>query len=171
MKRDLCIILPVVLLCCLLIVGCQPRQGDALTNNTDEQVLNLYGVDPLTLDPAVSGEMTSHGYVMQLFGGLVRLNDNLEPAPDIARKWEVNNNGMTYTFYLRDDVQFHNGRGVKAEDTSLPTADKSIALVKSFCKNPNIRGIMVTGGNPNHVATGVNGSVIRLVRPNISNTP
>ena len=109
MKRVIYILLSVVLLCSLLIVGCQPAE-------TEEQVLNLYGIDPLTLDPAVSGEMTSHEYIMQLFGGLVRLGDNLEPTPDIARECQVSADGATYTFYLRDDVRFHNGREVKAED-------------------------------------------------------
>ncbi len=35
-------------------------------------VLNLTGIDPLTLDPGVSGEMTSHEYIMQIYSGLVR---------------------------------------------------------------------------------------------------
>jgi len=108
MKKILYIFLSAILLSSLLVVGCQSEQ--------EEQVLNLYGIDPLTLDPAVSGEMTSHSYIMQLFSGLVRLGDNLEPAPDIAQSWQVSDDGRTYTFYLRDDVKFHNGRGVKADD-------------------------------------------------------
>ena len=60
--------------------------------------------------------MTSHEYIMQLFSGLVRLDDNLEPAPDIAQRWEVSDDGRTYTFYLRQDVKFQDGREVKAED-------------------------------------------------------
>ena len=107
MKKILYIFLSAILLSSLL-VGCQSEQ--------EEQVLNLYGIDPLTLDPAVSGEMTSHSYIMQLFSGLVRLGDNLETAPDIAQSWQVSDDGRIYTFYLRDDVKFHNGRGVKADD-------------------------------------------------------
>jgi len=53
---------------------------------------------------------------MQLFSGLVRLDDNLEPVPDIAQRWRVSDDGRTYTFYLRQDVSFHNGKEVKAED-------------------------------------------------------
>ncbi len=76
----------------------------------------MYGIDPITLDPAISGEMTSHEYIMQLFSGLVRLDDDLEPAPDIAQRWQVSDDGRTYTFYLRQDVRFHDGREVKAGD-------------------------------------------------------
>ena len=92
MKKVVYIVLSVVLSCSLLLVGCQPKQEVAPTPVTEE-VLSLYGIDPLTLDPAVSGEMTSHEYIMQLFSGLVRLGDNLEPAPDIAQKWQVSDDG------------------------------------------------------------------------------
>ena len=79
-------------------------------------VLNLYGIDPLTLDPALSGDATSHNYILQLFSGLVQLDDDLKPAPDIAKNWKVSSDGQTYTFYLRKDVRFHDGREVKAQD-------------------------------------------------------
>jgi len=115
MKRSLYIILSVILLCSLLVFLlpasiCQPAPV------TEGEVLNLYGIDPLTLDPAVAGEMTSHQYITQLFSGLVRLDDNLESAPDIAQSWQVSDDGRTYTFYLEHDVRFHDGREVKAED-------------------------------------------------------
>ena len=115
MKRTLYLFLS-VLLCGLLIAGCQPVPQETPTPTTEARLLSLYGIDPLTLDPAVAGEMTSHQYIMQLFSGLVRLDDKLEPAPDIAQRWQISDDGRTYTFYLRQDVRFHNGRGVKAED-------------------------------------------------------
>ena len=116
LKRTISVILAAVWLSSLLIAGCQPAPEEIPTPITTGKVLNLDGTDPHTLDPAVSGEMTSHQYIMQLFGGLVRLDDNLAPAPDIAREWRVSANGRTYTFYLRRDAKFHNGREVKAED-------------------------------------------------------
>ena len=117
MKKVLYIILSAVLLCSLLLAGCLPSPSPAPPVPVGgEGVLNLYGVDPLTLDPAVSGEMISHEYIMQLFSGLVRLDDNLEPAPDIAQSWRVSEDGRTYTFYLRDDVRFHDGRQVTTDD-------------------------------------------------------
>ena len=108
MKRTLCTLLLIILLASPLFVGCQTI--------TTGDTLNLYGIDPLTLDPAVSGEVTSHAYITQIFSGLVRLDDNLEPAHDIAQEWQVSDDGKTYTFYLRQDAKFHNGRQVKAED-------------------------------------------------------
>ncbi len=114
MNRTVYILLSAILLSSLLLAGCQlePRAPTP----TAEGELNLYGIDPLTLDPAISGDATSHQYITQIFNGLVRLGDNLEPAPDIAQKWEVSDDGRVYTFYLRQDASFHSGREVKAED-------------------------------------------------------
>jgi oligopeptide transport system substrate-binding protein len=116
MKRIVYTLFSIVLVCSLLLIGCQPAQQPLPTPTTEETVLNLYNIDPYTLDPALSSEMTSHSYVMQLFSGLVRLDDKLEPAPDIAERWQVSDDGKTYTFYLRQDAKFHDGREVKAED-------------------------------------------------------
>ena len=78
--------------------------------------LNLYGIDPYTLDPALAGDSASVEYITQIFSGLVRLDERLEPIPDIAESWVVSADGRIYTFYLRKDVFFHNGRQVKAAD-------------------------------------------------------
>ncbi len=53
---------------------------------------------------------------MQIFSGLVKLDDNLEPSPDIAKTWDISQDNLTFTFYLRDDVVFQDGRGVTAAD-------------------------------------------------------
>jgi len=78
--------------------------------------LKLWDVGPLTLDPAISGEMSSHLYIMQIFNGLVKLNENLEPVSDLAERWSVSPDGKTYTFFLRRDARFHNGKPVTASD-------------------------------------------------------
>jgi len=122
--KKIIIVLALLILSSLLAGGCTcdgviPPTSNGVTPpppTGEGGVLNLYGIDPYTLDPAVSGEMTSHVYLMQLFSGLVRLDDNLEPAPDIAERWEISNQGCTYTFYLRPEVKFQDGRPVTAAD-------------------------------------------------------
>jgi oligopeptide transport system substrate-binding protein len=80
------------------------------------QTLNLWDQGPLTLDPAISSEMSSHIYVMHIFSGMVRFDSELKPVPDIADHWVVSDDGKTYTFYLRKDVKFHDGRPLTAQD-------------------------------------------------------
>jgi oligopeptide transport system substrate-binding protein len=78
--------------------------------------LNLAGENPLTLDPARSMEMSSHGYILQIFSGLVTLDDDMNPVPDIAASWSVSEDGLTYTFKLRPGVKFHSGAALTARD-------------------------------------------------------
>jgi len=92
-----------------LSLACLPQE-------TGGSVLNLWDEGPITLDPAVSGDMSSHLYVMHLFSGLVKLDGDMNVAPDIATSWDILDEGTTYVFHLRRDVRFHSGRQVTATD-------------------------------------------------------
>jgi len=114
MKRMGQFVLLPLLICTLLLLpsgGCQ-YGGEFLS----EGVLNLGSTGPITLDPAISGEMTSHAYVIQIFSGLVRLDENLNVVPDIAERWQKSQDGRVYTFYLCQGVKLHSGKEVKAAD-------------------------------------------------------
>lgn len=80
------------------------------------QALTLYDTGPITLDPALSRDASSHAYIVQLFSGLVAFDKDLNLIPDIAQDWELSPEGTTYTFYLRPGVSFHDGRPVTAWD-------------------------------------------------------
>jgi oligopeptide transport system substrate-binding protein len=81
-----------------------------------EDTLRLWDTGPLTLDPAISADMSSHRYVMQIFSGLVRLDHELNIEPDMAESWELSSDNRTYTFQLRQGVKFHSGKEVVAAD-------------------------------------------------------
>ena len=72
--------------------------------------------DPPTLDPHLVTDTTSAGLVVELFSGLVALNTDLQLVPDIAERWDISEDGKTYTFYLRDNAKFHDGRQITAGD-------------------------------------------------------
>ena len=78
--------------------------------------LRLAGDDPVTLDPHIAGDSGSAEYIVEIFGGLVTITPDLELALDLAASFEVSGEGTVYTFTLRDDVFFHQGRRVTAED-------------------------------------------------------
>ncbi len=68
-----------------------------------------------TLDPArwlYGGD----GLVGDLFSGLARLGVDLRPVPDLAEDWEISDDGTVYTFHLRPDVTFHDGKPFTADD-------------------------------------------------------
>lgn len=72
--------------------------------------------DPPTLDPHLTTDTTSAGLVVEIFGGLVALNTDLQLVPDLAERWDVSQDGRVYTFYLRPNAKFHNGKTVTAQD-------------------------------------------------------
>jgi ABC-type transport system substrate-binding protein len=74
------------------------------------------GDDPPTLDPHLTTDATSAVYIVEVFGGLVTIDRNLNIVPDLAESWDISNGGRTYTFHLRKDAKFHNGKPVAAQD-------------------------------------------------------
>ena len=72
--------------------------------------------DPKTLEPGLFSELIT-GYVANdMHAQLLRFDDKNQPAPYIAKSWALSSDGLTYTFTLRDDVKFQNGRKVVADD-------------------------------------------------------
>ena len=72
--------------------------------------------DPPTLDPHLTTDATSATIIVEVFGGLVTIDPKLNIVGDLAESWDVSPDGMTYTFHLRRDAKFHNGKPVTAHD-------------------------------------------------------
>jgi len=86
---------------------------------TSGGTLRFFQDAPATLDPALVQDVTSASYVVEIFSGLVTLDQELDVTPDLASRWEVSADGTRYTFYLRESVQFHNGKPVTAADVKF----------------------------------------------------
>ena len=69
-----------------------------------------------TLDPAAARFTLEVMLVQQVYDGLTGFDEHLNIVPALARLWEISADGRTYTFELREDARFHNGRTVTAED-------------------------------------------------------
>ena len=72
--------------------------------------------DPPTLDPHITTDSTSAVIVNEVFGGLVTITPDIVIAPDLAEDWDISPDGKVFTFRLRQDAIFHDGRPVVAED-------------------------------------------------------
>jgi ABC-type transport system substrate-binding protein len=89
------------------------------TNATPADTLrwSLDGISNLEiLDPARPGGLPSVTVLSLVFGGLVRLDDQMEVQPDGASDWEVSADGKIYTFTIREGLTFADGTPVTAED-------------------------------------------------------
>jgi oligopeptide transport system substrate-binding protein len=87
------------------------------TGNPPTLNLNLGEGDSLTLDPAKAADAASTNVIEQLFIGLVDLDDETaEVRPELATSWTTSPDGAVYTFTLRSDVTWSDGRPVTAGD-------------------------------------------------------
>ena len=99
-----------------------PGAGD--NGGGGEGELRLIGGEPISLDPHVIQDSTSAIYVVEIFGGLLTLDPDVEIQPYLAREIPKEANGgkvvnadgtVTYTFQLRDGLLFHDRKPVFAE--------------------------------------------------------
>jgi oligopeptide transport system substrate-binding protein len=93
------------------------QQQPAKTEEKKPQVLrmNLHS-EPPTADPGISEDTTSGAIIQATFDGLTRIGkDGKTPEPSVAEKIDVSEDGLTYTFHLRD-TKWSNGDPVTAHD-------------------------------------------------------
>ena len=83
---------------------------------TREQSLRLPITEPPTLDPGLATDSTSIDVVTQLFEGLIAFDDGAEPIGLGAEQVTVSDDGLTYTFTLREEPRWSDGKPVTAQD-------------------------------------------------------
>ena len=114
-------------------------------------------IDPPTLDPHITTDARSAQIIVELFGGLVTINEDLEIVPDLAKSWKKSPDGTVYTFYLRENAVFHDGRRVTAHDlqwsleraasplTESPVVDQYLGDIKGVREMVNGDAQTVSG--------------------------
>lgn len=75
------------------------------------------GAEPQDLDPqSVTGEV-EHKIIMAMFEGLVTEDpQDLHPIPGLAESWDISDDGLVYTFHLRQGLKWSNGDPLTSED-------------------------------------------------------
>ena len=94
--------------------GAAASEPDSL-EDASSKLIRLWA-DPPTLDPHLTTDATSATIIVEIFGGLVTIDPNLQIVGDLASHWEVLNDGKTYVFHIRSNATFHDGRPVTAQD-------------------------------------------------------
>ncbi len=75
--------------------------------------------DPGNLNPAVTSNGAVHNAAEPMFNGLVGLDNEGRPTPELAESWRIEGGGAQYVFTLRDGVRWHDGRPFTADDVKF----------------------------------------------------
>jgi len=84
--------------------------------DTGSSLNYFFTYDPRSLDPALSTDVPTGEVVALLFDNLTQFDPDARLVPGLARTWETDPSGRKYTFHLRRDASFHDGRRVTAAD-------------------------------------------------------
>ncbi|QFU07440.1 Periplasmic murein peptide-binding protein precursor [Rhodobacteraceae bacterium THAF1] len=87
------------------------------TSLADDQTYTFWLLDAIkSMDPQINTDVEGSDVLRNLFEGLYNEDGNGELVPGVALDHTVSDDGMTYTFNLRDDAQWSNGEPVTAND-------------------------------------------------------
>lgn len=121
MKKTICIITA-----CLMVLAL----GLAL-HGEELRVLRMSQSWPTRIDAHIGNDGSSRTAYVNLFDSLVYPDKNSQPQPHVATNWDVAEDGLTYTFYLRDDVRFHDGTPLTAKDVKY-SMDRLLTMGEGF---------------------------------------
>lgn len=99
----------------LLLLGVLPVTG-ALAQQSGGILHAAMTTEPPDLDPFVGGTAANRNIGHHVFEGLVTYDETYSLMPQLAESWDISEDGLTYTFQLREGVMFHDGSTLDAED-------------------------------------------------------
>ena len=100
------------------VTGTALKEFGEIPEDVDrEQTITFaQGSDPRGLDPAIVDDGESAKPMCQMYEGLLKFSDSTtEVEPCLAESWDISEDGLTYTFHLRQGVKFHDGTDFNAE--------------------------------------------------------
>ena len=129
MKKKLALVIA-PLLAVTMLVGCggnsssqagdkpaaSAEAGTAADANIADTLVFAQGAEPRGLDPAFVDDGESSKVIVNVYEGLLAYaKDSTELEPCLAESWEVSEDGLSYTFKLRQGVKFHDGTDFNAD--------------------------------------------------------
>ena len=135
-----------IILLFLFILGISCKKQ--IKNIKDEITVNL-GYELNTIDPALNDETYGFIYINHAFEGLLDKDINGNIVGGVADKWEISDDSLTYTFHLRDNAKWSDGKKVTADDFVYsyrravdPKTASPISYLMEYIKNAKdiIRG-------------------------------
>lgn len=128
------------------------------------------GAEPESIDPAINQTTDGATYISHAFEGLMKTDKSGKTVPGIAESYQVSADGLTYTFHLRKDAKWSDGKAVTAHDfvyslqrVANPATASAYAYQLYYIKNASQINSQYVGsdGKPGKVKIGSDGSPVR----------
>lgn len=130
----------VILLLAGLLAGCGPEKDPVGAKDT---CIYAIGTDLTSFDPQKLSDLaTKRILLVNVYDPLVRIDNDGELVPAMATDWHVSDDGLEYTFDIRQNVKWHNGDTLSLDDIVFsfqkaknePTISDYVKLIKSVEK-------------------------------------
>lgn len=125
--------------------GEDAANGGSETREYRDEINVALTAQPPTLDTAMTVSQVALDVGQHIFEQLYTLNADYEPTPMLAESVDVSEDGLTYTFHLRQGVKFHNGKEMTAEDV--------VASMNRWLVTSSRAKVLLTGANFSAVDT------------------
>ncbi len=99
-----------------LFLALVPACKQAPKGGSDNHFRVNLGTEPPSLDWSLATDHVSFNVIANLMVGLTEFNKELKPAPVVAKSWDVLDGGRKLVFHLRGDVNWSDGKKVRAQD-------------------------------------------------------
>lgn len=110
-----------------------PPLGALGTNPEDSLLLGITSVTTQRLNPFTAGEREFMSLTALVYEGLVQIDDDYNPKPCLAERWETTTDGRTWYFTLREGVTFHDGTPLTAGDVVASAHE-----IRKMVEDPNV---------------------------------
>ena len=140
----------------MALSGC----GGSKSASKNGKILTIEeGPDVETIDPALNQSADGANYITMISDNLLRIDKDGKIAPSMAEKYEVSDDGLTWTFHLRDGLKWSDGSDFKADDfvyswqrmvdpeVAAPYAETVLGMVDGYndaIGNPDANGNTTT---------------------------
>lgn len=155
MGKTVALLVPIL----FLFSGCGSTSQNSANNSSNKELTYGIQTEPDSLDPYKASTADGRKILFNVFEGLVKVDKNGGFKPAVCESYTVSNDGSTYTFKIRKNIKFHNGKSVTAEDVKYSIETAVSNKVKGFdiVKNVNVKDgdsveIVLKKANANFIA-------------------
>ena len=85
-------------------------------NAREEAIYINVGPEPKTIDPTLNSAVDGSIYIQHAFEGLATRDKENKITRGVAERWDISEDGLTYTFYIREDAKWSDGQKITADD-------------------------------------------------------